>query len=185
MLCLCSAPGSTLLEQTDGLGRTPLDLVSEAPLRKELLRRAQAGDAGLGTRTDPPSPSSSALLNLPLLEFGSTLLVHLLVSYQKETGLSIFTQPGGGPQSLGCRLLRALEEHSLLKVTVGWTDQRPLRLMQDAQVLLELGRGTRVGEVGGAVRGCTGDGTMLLVKMLEDLKCWGAALLSELAVQRL
>lgn len=174
VVCLCSAPGSTLLEQTDGHGRTPLHLVSPAALRKELLHSAQVGDAGLRSRTHSP------LLNLPLLEFGSALLVHIFVSYQKEKGLSLFT-PSDGPRSLGCRLLGALEEHSLQKVTVGWTDQRSLRLMQDARVLLELGRGGGVGEVGQAVKECEGDGTLLLMTMLEDLQRWGAALLSGLS----
>ncbi|XP_056888896.1 SMC5-SMC6 complex localization factor protein 1 isoform X2 [Takifugu flavidus] len=171
--------GSTLLEQTDGHGRTPLDLVSKAPLRKELLHSAQVGDAGLRNRTASP------FLNLPLLEFGSALLVHIFVSYQKEKGLSIFTQLSDRPPSLGCRLLRALQEHSFQKVTVDWTDQRTVRLMQDAQVLLELGRGTCVGEVDQAVKECKEDNTLLLMKMLENLKCSGAALVSDLSVQRM
>lgn len=101
------------------------------------------------------------------------------MSYQKETGLSLFTQPSDPPHGLGCRLLGALEEHSFQKVTAGWTEQRALRLVRDAEALLELGRGTGVGEVDPAVRACPGDNTLLLVKVLEHLKCCGAALVSE------
>lgn len=147
--------------------------MSQAPLRKELLQSAQVGDAGLRNRRD------SRILNLPLLEFGSALLVHILVSYQKETGLSLFTQLSDPPHSLGCRLLGALQEHSFQKVTVGWTEQRALRLVQDAEALLELGRGSGVGEVDQAVRACRGDNTLLLVEMLEHLRCCGAALASD------
>lgn len=123
------------------------------------------------------------MLNLPLLELGSALLVHIFVSYQKETGLSLFTQLSDRPHSLGRRLLRALQEHSSPKVTVGWTDQRTVRLVQDAQVLLELGRGSCVGEVQQAVEECQEDATLLLMKTLEHLKSCGAALVSEPSLQ--
>lgn len=170
------APGSALLEPTDGHGRTPLDLVCEPPLRKELLHSAQVGDAGLGSRTD------SAFLNLPLLEFGSTLLAHVFVSYQKEKGLSIFTQLSGTSHSLGRRLLRALQEHSLQDLTGGWMDQRAVRLLQDAEVVLELGRGTCGAEVDQAVRECSEDNTRLLMKVVGHLKSSGAALVSDLCM---
>lgn len=172
------APGSTLLEQTDGDGRTPLDLVSKTPQREELLRSAQVGDAALGNRKE------SALLNLPLLEFGSTLLAHIFFSYQKEKGLSIFTQPSDRSHSLGYRLLRALERHSLQKVTQGWTDQRTLRLMQDAEALLELGRGSRVGEVDQAVKECKEENTLFLMTLVENLKSCGVDLVSDLSEGR-
>lgn len=171
------APGSTLLEQTDRQGRTPLDLVSETPLREELLHSAQVGDAALGNRKE------SAVLNLPLLEFGSTLLAHIFFSYQKEKGLSIFTQPSDGSHSLGSRLITALERYSLQKVTLGWTEQRALRLMQDAETLLELGRGSGVGELDQAVKECKEENTLFLMKLVEKLKSSGATLVSDLSAR--
>lgn len=168
------APGSTLLEQTDSNGQTPLDLVSKTPQREELLRSAQVGDAALRNRKE------SALLNLPLLEFGSTLLAHIFFSYQKEKGLSIFTQPSDRSHSLGYRLLRALDRHGLRKVTQGWTDQRTLRLMQDAEALLELGRGSRVGEVDQVVKECKEENTLFLMTLVENLKSCGVDLVSDL-----
>lgn len=172
-------PGSTLLEQTDRHGRTPLDLVSKTSRRDELLQSAQVGDAALRNRR------RSALLNLPLLEFGSTLLAHIFFSYQKEKGLSVFTQPSDRSRSPGYRLLGALERHSLQKVTLGWTEQRALRLTQDAEALLELGRGSRVGEVDQAVKECKEENTLFLMKLVENLKSSGAALVSDLSAQRL
>lgn len=172
------APGSSLLEQTDGQGRIPLDLVSKTPQREELLRSAQVGDAALGNRKE------SALRNLPLLEFGSTLLAHIFFCYQKEKGLSIFTQPGERPHSLGYRLLRALDRHSLPKVAQGWTEQRALRLTQDAEALLELGRGSHVSQVDQAVKECKGENTLFLMTLVENLKSSGAALVSDLSSPR-
>lgn len=170
-------PGSTLLEQTDGHGRTPLDLVSKTPCGKELLRSAQVGDASLRNRKE------SAFLNLPLLEFGSTLLVHIFISYQKEKGLSIFTELSDGSHGLGYRLLQALEGHSLQKVTLGWMDQRTVRLMQDAEMLLELGKGNCIREMDQAVKECKEENTLLLMKMVENLKSSGTSLVSDLSMR--
>lgn len=170
------APGSTLLEQIDGHGRTPLDLVSKNSQKKELLHSAQVGDAIVINR------KKTAVLNLPLLEFGSALLANVLFSYQKEEGLSIFTQLRDTCHSLGDRLLRALERHSLQKVTLGWKDPHTVRLMQDAEVLLELGRGDCVAEVDQAVKECKEENTLFLMKMVENLKCSGAALVSDLSL---
>lgn len=176
---ILTAPGSALLEQIDRHGRTPLDLVCKTPQREELLHSAQVGDAALRNRKE------SAGLNLPLLEFGSTLLAHIFFSYQKEKGLSMFTQPSDRCHSLGYRLLGALDQHSLQKVTLGWTDQRALRLMQDAEALLELGRGSHVGEVDQAVRECKEENTLFLMKLLKNLKSSGAALVSDLSARRM
>lgn len=170
------APGSTLLEQTDRHGRTPLDLVSKTHQREELLHSAQLGDALLGNRKEPMVP------NLPLLEFGSTLLAHIFFSYQKEKGLSILTQPGDRSQGLGHKLLRALESRSPQKVTLGWTDQRALRLMQDAEALLELGRGSRIGQVDQVVKECKEENTMFLMMLVENLKSSAAALVADLSL---
>lgn len=167
------APGLTLLEQTDSLGRTPLDLVLKTRQREELLHSAQVGDAALRNRKE------SELLNLPLLEFGSTLLAHIFFSYQKEKGLSIFTQPSDRSHSLGYRLLGGLKRHRLGKVTQGWTDQRALRLMQDAEALLELGRGSRGGEVDHAVKECKEENTLFLMTLVENLKSCGVDLVSD------
>lgn len=173
------APGSTLLEQTDRQGRTPLDLVSKTAQREELLHSAQVGDAALGSRKE------SAVLNLPLLEFGSALLAHIFFSYQKEKGLSIFTQPSDRSHSLGYRLLRALERHSSQKVTLGWKDQRALRLMQDAEALLELGRGSHIGEVDQGVKECKEENTLFLMMLVENLRSSGAALVSDLSARHM
>lgn len=173
------APGSTLLEQTDRHGRTLLELVSQTPQRKELLHSARVGDAALRNRRERAS------LNVPLLEFGSTLLAHVLFSYQKEKGLSVLTQISERSHSLGYRLLGALEGHSLRKVTVGWMDKRAVRLVQDAEALLELGRGSCVGEIDQAVKDCKEENTLFLMKMIENVRSSGAALVSHLSVRRM
>ncbi|KAM6931396.1 SMC5-SMC6 complex localization factor protein 1 [Xenentodon cancila] len=162
--------GSVLLQQTDGDGRFSLDLVSAPSQREELLQSAQVGDATLRNKV-------TEVLNLPLLEAGSCLLAHLILSYQLERGLPGHTQPGEKPHSLGSTLVRALETHSLQTVTLGWTDQRAVRLVQDVETLLELSRGKHQEQVCLAVRACRGENTMFLMEILENLRSHGEALL--------
>lgn len=120
------------------------------------------------------------VLNLPLLEAGSSLLSHLIFSYQQERGLPGRALPSDKPHSLGYRLVRALEANSLRKVTLGWMDQRAVRLMEDAETLLELGRGSYLGQVSHAVKECRGENTLFLMEILEDLKSRGKALVADL-----
>ncbi|XP_059192903.1 SMC5-SMC6 complex localization factor protein 1 isoform X2 [Centropristis striata] len=162
-----NAAGSVLLQQTDGGGRTPLDLVLATNLREQLLQSAQVGDSVVRN-------TSTQVLNLPLLEAGSSLLAHLIFSYQQERGLPSHTQPSDKPRSLGYMLVRALETHSHKKVTLGWTDQRTVRLVEDAETLLELSRGRFLGQVSQAVKECKGENTMFLMEILEDLKSQGS-----------
>ncbi|KAK9525257.1 hypothetical protein VZT92_016720, partial [Zoarces viviparus] len=77
-------------------------------------------------------------------------------------------------------LLRALETHSHQAVTLGWTDQRAVRLVEDAETLLELGRGSYLGQVSLAVKECKGENTLFLMEILEDLKSRGEALVADL-----
>ncbi|XP_067463629.1 SMC5-SMC6 complex localization factor protein 1 isoform X1 [Thunnus thynnus] len=164
--------GSVLLQQTDGNGRTALDLVSAASQREELLHSAQVGDSTLRKNV-------SEVLNLPLLEAGSSLLSHLIFSYRQERGLPSHTQSNDKTHNLGHRLVRALEMHSLEKVTLGWTDQRAVRLVADIETLLELGRGSYLGQVSQAVKECKGENTLLLMEVLGDLKSLGEALVAD------
>lgn len=166
VICSCiplPPPGSVLLQQTGGDGRTALDLVSAAGQREELLHSAQVGDSALRTK-------GIEVLNLPLLEAGSSLLAHIIFSYKQERGLPRRAQPSDKSHSLGYRLVRALEAHSLQKVTLDWTDQRAVRLVEDAETRLELGRGSHLGQVSRAVKECKGENTQFLMEILEDLK---------------
>ncbi|XP_074526844.1 SMC5-SMC6 complex localization factor protein 1 isoform X2 [Halichoeres trimaculatus] len=165
--------GSVLLQQTDRDGRTALDVVSTSRQREELLHSAQVGDSSL--RHDEPE-----VLNLPLLEAGSSLLVHLIFSYQQERGLPGQAQLSDKPHGVGYRLGRALKEHSLQRVTSGWSDQRAVRLAEDVETLLELCRGRYLGQVSRAVRECKGENTQFLMALLEELKSRGEALLADL-----
>ncbi|XP_076010215.1 SMC5-SMC6 complex localization factor protein 1 [Genypterus blacodes] len=158
--------GSALLQQTDKDGRAALDLVSAPGQRDELLHNAQAGDLALGDRM-------SEVVNLPLLEAGSCLLAHLIFSYQKEKGLLGHRKPGDS--NLGYRLVRALKTHSLQKLTSGWADQRAVRVVEDAETVLGLGRGRYLGQVSRAVRECQAENTLFLMEILEDLKSQGEA----------
>lgn len=154
-------PGSVLLKQADSQGRTPLDLVSDSTQREQLLRTAQLRDAALRDR------ASSPVSNLPLLEVGSTLLTHILVSYQQERGLPGLLKPSGP----GRELLAALGDEPLEVVTRGWTDSRALRLAQDLETLLELGKGKQEERVSQAVRQCQGENTHFLMEVVENLRC--------------
>ncbi|KAI3372465.1 hypothetical protein L3Q82_022954 [Scortum barcoo] len=163
--------GSVLLRQTCGDGRTALDLVSAASQREELFHSARVGDSALRNK-------GTEVLNLPLLEAGSSLLAHIIFSYQQERGLPSRAQPSDKSNSLAYRLVRALETHSLQKVTQGWTDQRAVRLMEDVEMQLELGRGRYLEQVSQAVKRCKGENTQFLMEILEDLKSRGEVLLA-------
>ncbi|XP_068995032.1 SMC5-SMC6 complex localization factor protein 1 isoform X1 [Embiotoca jacksoni] len=165
--------GSVLLQQTDGHERVPLDLVSAPNQREELLHSAQVGDSTQKNK-------GTKVLNLPLLEAGSSLLAHLIFSYHQERGLPRHMRPGDMPHSLGYRLARALDTHSFQEVTLGWTDQRAVRLAEDAGTLLELSRAEHQGQVCPAVRGCKGENTRFLMEILEDLRSRGEALAADL-----
>ncbi|XP_068594878.1 SMC5-SMC6 complex localization factor protein 1 [Brachionichthys hirsutus] len=163
--------GSVLLQQTDQDGMRALDLVSASNQREMLLRSTEVGDAAIRNMA-----AATEVLNLPLLELGSTLLAHLIFSYQQERGLSGFAQLGSRARSL----VRALEAHSLQKVVSGWTDQRAARLAQDVQTLLELSRGNHLGQTSRAVKECDGENTLFLIEIVENLKSRGDALLADL-----
>ncbi|XP_033973669.1 SMC5-SMC6 complex localization factor protein 1 isoform X2 [Trematomus bernacchii] len=159
--------GSVLLQQTDGNGHTALDLTSETTQREELLHSAHVGDSALRN-------FSTEVLNVPLLEAASSLLANLIFTYRREQGL-----PHHG-DSLSITLVRALETHSPQKVTSGWTDRRVVRLVEDAETLLELGRGGYLGQVSQAVRECKEENTLFLMEILEDFKYRGEMLLADL-----
>ncbi|XP_040897356.1 SMC5-SMC6 complex localization factor protein 1 [Toxotes jaculatrix] len=166
--------GSVLLQQTDRDGRTALDLVSATSQREELLHSAQVGDSAQRNKV------VNEVLNLPLLEAGSSLLAHLIFSYQQERGLSCLMKASDKAQSLGYRLVRALVTHTFQKVTLACTDQRVVRLVEDAEMLLELGRGGYLGQVPQAVKECKGQNTLFLMEIMEDLKLRGEALAADL-----
>lgn len=168
-----SPSGLVLLQQTDGDGRTALDLVPTIDQREELLHSAQVGDSTLRKK-------GTEILNLPLLEAGSFLLAHLISSYQRERGLHGHTEPSNVAHRLDYRLVRALETHSFQRVTLGWTDQRAVRLVEDAETLLELSRGRYLGQIPQAVRECKGENTMFLMEILGNLKSQGETLVTDL-----
>uniref|UniRef100_A0A1A8L5L9 Ankyrin repeat domain 32 n=4 Tax=Nothobranchius pienaari TaxID=704102 RepID=A0A1A8L5L9_9TELE len=165
--------GSVLLRQTDEKGRSPMDLVSTLGQREELFSSAEVGDS-------TQRHEGAEVLNLPLLEAGSCLLCHLVVSYQLERGLPGLSQPIDKPNSLVYKLVRALETHPLQKVTLDWTDQRAVRLVEDVEMLLELSQGKHQEQVSRAVRECKGESTTLLMEILENLRSRGEMLVADL-----
>ncbi|KAF7200064.1 SMC5-SMC6 complex localization factor protein 1 isoform X2 [Nothobranchius furzeri] len=165
--------GSVLLRQTDEKGRSPMDLVSTLGQQEELFSSAEVGDSA-------QRHEGAEVLNLPLLEAGSCLLCHLVVSYQLERGLPGLLQPIDKPNSLVYKLVRALETHPLQKVTLDWTDQRAVRLVEDVEMLLELSQGKHQEQVSRAVRECKGESTTLLMEILENLGSRGEMLVADL-----
>ncbi|KAM6965418.1 SMC5-SMC6 complex localization factor protein 1 [Aplochiton taeniatus] len=156
--------GSSLLEQTDGNGRTPLDLVTTATLKEELRRSALAGNAAI-------LEEGSEVRDLPFLEACSCLLACLLCCYHEERGILCLPQPHHGALSLGHKLARALGEHSFLGVTSGWANRCALRLAEDTAVAMALGG--YLEKVSTAVRECQGPHTRFLLTLLEELKTEG------------
>uniref|UniRef100_A0A8C6UR66 Ankyrin repeat domain 32 n=1 Tax=Neogobius melanostomus TaxID=47308 RepID=A0A8C6UR66_9GOBI len=124
--------GSVILQQKDQHGKTPLDLLSDAAQREELLDCARSGDTARRKR-------ATKVQNLPLLEAASFLLTLLIMSYQKETGLHAVTGDAG-PRNLRQKMLSILRMHSFEKVSSAWSDQRVVRLLQDVQTLMDVGR---------------------------------------------
>lgn len=157
----------------DGHGRVPLDLVSEPNQREELLHSAQLGDTKC-------LRNKATEVNLPVLEAGSSLLSLLIFSYLRETGIPHHTPTSDKHHSLGYRLVRALERHSFQKVTQGWADQRAVRLVEDVETLWELSQGKYQGQVSQGVIECKGENTQFLMKILEDLRSRGEALVGDL-----
>ncbi|XP_026176480.1 SMC5-SMC6 complex localization factor protein 1 isoform X2 [Mastacembelus armatus] len=162
--------GSVLLQQTDREGRTALDLVSTASQREELIYSAQVAD----------SRKATMVLNLPLLEAGSSLLVNLISSYKQERGLPGYIHPSDNAHSLNYRLSRALGRHPFQKVTMGWTDQRAVRLVEDAEMLLKLDREGYLAQVPQVVKDCKGENTLFLMEILEGLKSQIEVLIADL-----
>uniref|UniRef100_A0A3P9LZV7 SMC5-SMC6 complex localization factor 1 n=2 Tax=Oryzias latipes TaxID=8090 RepID=A0A3P9LZV7_ORYLA len=163
--------GSALFLQTDEEGRVPLDLVSAAAQREELLHSAQVGDSALRNIV-------AEVLNLPLLEAGACLLGHLIYSYLVERGPPSHTSSSNQLHNLGYKLVRALQRNSLREVTLGWTDQRAVRLMEDVETLLELSKGQNQDLVPPAVKQCKAENTQFLMQILEDLRSRGETLLA-------
>lgn len=149
-----------LLQLIDGCGRTPLNLVSDASQREELFLSAQVRDSTLGN-------TATEVVNLPLLEAGSTLLAHLIFSYQQEMGLSALQKSRDKTHSLGGNLVRALKTHTFQKVTSGWTDQRVIRLAEDVETLLEFGTGVYWSHMSQVVEG---QNTHFLLEILKLLR---------------
>ncbi|KAL0979781.1 hypothetical protein UPYG_G00189560 [Umbra pygmaea] len=148
--------GSDLLEQRDVHGRTPLDLVTSAPLREELKQSALIGDAAMKFL-------GSEVRDLPFLEACSCLLNCLLLTYQKERA-----QVWDAPLSLGGKLAKALKKPSAQKVRAGWDDPELARLVEDLETLL--GVDEHLAQLAPALRECQGANTRLLITLLEDMK---------------
>ncbi|XP_028314423.1 SMC5-SMC6 complex localization factor protein 1 isoform X2 [Gouania willdenowi] len=159
--------GFELLRQSDGYGRFPLDMVSAENEKEELLLSAQAGD-------DTFKKEVSEVSNLPLLEAGSTLLAHLIFTYHRERGVP--RHVGDRSVSLAERLVQALEEQPAQKMTSGWTNQFAVRLVEDAETLLELSKGMHQAQVAQAVKDCKGENTMFLMELMDELKSRGEEL---------
>lgn len=166
--CSPLSSGSVLLQQTDHIGRTALDLVFTADQREELHRSAQVGDSALTSK-------ATKVFNLPLLEAGSVLLAHFISSYLRERGLHSNMQANNNVH----RLIRSLETHSFQRVTLGWTDQRAVRMVEDVETLLEIGRGRYLGHIPQSVKECKGENTMFLMEMMGNLKMQAEALATD------
>lgn len=145
--------------------------MSAAAQREELLHSAQVGDSALRNIV-------AEVLNLPLLEAGACLLGHLIYSYLVERGPPSHTSSSNQLHNLGYKLVRALQRNSLREVTLGWTDQRAVRLMEDVETLLELSKGQNQDLVPPAVKQCKAENTQFLMQILEDLRSRGETLLA-------
>lgn len=162
--------GSIILQQKDHQGKTPLDLVSDPVQKEKLLGWSLAAETSRMQR-------STEVRSLPLLEAVSFLLLVLLVSYMKETGLHASVLSDVGPQSLRQKMLQALKTRSFETVTSTWTDQRAVRLLGDMQTLMDMGKGSYDGQLPQPIRECNGNNTQLLVRQLDEFKSKGKELL--------
>ncbi|KAM9446682.1 SMC5-SMC6 complex localization factor protein 1 [Clarias gariepinus] len=160
--------GSMLLQLRDRSGHTPLDLVSCARLRDELLRCAEEGDATLAVQ-------SSEVRDIAFLESCSCLLGCLLLTYLTEQHVPSYeyTEPALDLSPSVAQMLLRLTAETL---SSQWQDSRAQALAHDLRTLMSMEQ--CVLQLSPTLKHFHGAHTSLLIQLLTDLQAAGAAMLS-------
>ncbi|KAI5088219.1 SMC5-SMC6 complex localization factor protein 1 [Silurus meridionalis] len=160
--------GSVLLQVYDDCGKTPLDLVSCAAMRDELIRCAKEGDATLAIQR-------SEVRDMAFVETCSCLLSSLLLTYlaeqyipSYETAESVLELSPSTAQTLLRLNSETLSTH-LGNSKIGALAHDLRTLMSMEQYVLQLSP---------ALTHCQGIHTSLLIQLLKDLQAEGTTLLN-------
>lgn len=155
--------GSVLLHSRNHFDKSPLDLVSSAALREELIRCAEEGDTTLAFQRSEVGDMASCLLSCLLLTY---LTEHHLPSY--EPAEPVLELSPSAAQTLLSLNPETLSSH--------WGDSTARVLAHDLRTLMSMEQ--YVLQLSPALTHCHGTHTGLLIQLLKDLQAEGTALLN-------
>lgn len=157
-----------LLQLRDLSGNTPLDLVSCAALREELVRCAEKGDTVLAVQ-------SSEVKDVAFVETCSCLLSCLLLTYLSEQHIPSYetAEPVLELSPSTARTLLNLNPETL---SSHWGDSAAQTLACDLRTLMSMEQ--YVLQLSPVLTHCHGTHTSLLIQLLKDLQAEGSALLN-------
>ncbi|XP_060762929.1 SMC5-SMC6 complex localization factor protein 1 isoform X2 [Neoarius graeffei] len=160
--------GSALLQLRDCSGHTPLDLVSCAALREELVRCAEEGDAVLKVQ-------SAEVCDVNFVETCSCLLSCLLLTYLVEQHIPSYetVEPVLELSPSTAQTLLTLNPET---VSSHWGHSPAGDLANDLRTLMSMEQ--YVLQLSPALMHCHGTHTSLLIQLLKDLQAEGTALLN-------
>ncbi|MCI4392586.1 hypothetical protein PGIGA_G00147570 [Pangasianodon gigas] len=162
------AVGSVLLQLHDSSGHTPLDLVSCAALREELIRCAEEGDTALAVQR-------SEVRDMAFVETCSCLLSCLLLTYLAEQHIPSYetAEPVLELSPSTAQTLLSLNPETL---SSHWGNSTAGALAHDLRTLMSMEQ--YVLQLSPALTHCHGTHTSLLIQLLKDLQAEGTALLN-------
>lgn len=157
-----------LLQLRDCSGHTPLDLVSCAALREELIRCAEEGDTTLTVQ-------SAEVRDMTFVETCSCLLSCLLLTYLVEQHIPSYeiAEPVLELSPSSAQTLLTLNPETL---SSHWEDSTAGALAYDLRTLMSMEQ--YVLQLSPALVHCHGTHTSLLIQLLKDLQAEGTALLN-------
>ncbi|XP_026787080.3 SMC5-SMC6 complex localization factor protein 1 [Pangasianodon hypophthalmus] len=160
--------GSVLLQLRDSSGHTPLDLVSCAALREELIRCAEEGDTALAVQR-------SEVRDMAFVETCSCLLSCLLLTYLAEQHIPSYetAEPELELSPSTAQTLLSLNPETL---SSHWGNSTAGALAHDLRTLMSMEQ--YVLQLSPALTHCHGTHTSLLIQLLKDLQAEGTALLN-------
>lgn len=156
------------MQLRDCSGHTPLDLVSCAALREELVRCAEEGDAVLKVQ-------SAEVSDVNFVETCSCLLSCLLLTYLVEQHIPSYetVEPVLELSPSTAQTLLTLNPET---VSSHWGHSPAGDLANDLRTLMSMEQ--YVLQLSPALMHCHGTHTSLLIQLLKDLQAEGTALLN-------
>lgn len=157
-----------LLRLRDHSGDTPLDLVSSAELREELIHCAKEGEAALAVQI-------SEVRDMAFVETCSCLLSCLLLTYLTEKHIPSY-ESAEPVLELSPSIAQTLLSLNPETLSSHWGDSTAGLLARDLRTLMSMEQ--YVLHLNPALTLCHGTHTTLLIQLLKDLQAEGTALLN-------